>query len=96
VIQSLIDETVTVTEEEIAEATRWLYTAAKLAAEPAGAATTAALLAGKVRPAANRRVVALVSGGNIDLELLSTILATKSGANRAMQIEIPPDRLRHS
>jgi len=78
IIQSLVDEVVTVTEDEIAEATRWLYTTAKLACEPAGAATTAALLAGSPRLAGNTRAVALVSGGNVDLELLSTIFGREA------------------
>ena len=48
VIRHRVDEIVLVTEDEIAEAMRFLYGRAKLACEPAGAATTAALLAGKV------------------------------------------------
>ena len=43
-----VDEVVLVSEAEIEEAFRFLYTRAKLACEPAGAAATAALLAGKI------------------------------------------------
>jgi threonine dehydratase len=75
IIQSLVDEVVTVTEEEIADGTRWLGTAAKLACEPAGAATVAALLANRVELEEGVRVVAVVSGGNVDLARLSTLLA---------------------
>lgn len=57
----------TVREEEIVEAMKLLMTRAKLYVEGSGAAATAALLAGKVRFPAGARVVALVSGGNIDL-----------------------------
>ena len=48
VVRERVDEVVLVTEEEIAEAMRFLYGRAKLACEPAGAASTAALLAGKI------------------------------------------------
>jgi threonine dehydratase len=47
---------------------RLLLTRAKLLAEGSGAAATAALLSGRVRAPAGARVVAIVSGGNVDLE----------------------------
>ena len=59
-------EVVTVTEAEIIEAMRLLMTRAKLYVEGSGAAATAALVAGKVVAPAGARVVAIVSGGNID------------------------------
>ena len=57
VARERVDEVVLVSEEEIEEGFRFLYTRAKLACEPAGAASTAALLAGKIalRTRANRR-----------------------------------------
>ncbi len=67
-------ERVLVTEEEIEEAFRFLYARAKLAAEPAGAVAAAALLAGKVRA---ERPVVIVSGGNVDPEIASGILASR-------------------
>ena len=48
VCRERVDEVVLVSEEEIEEAFRFLYARAKLACEPAGAASTAALLAGKI------------------------------------------------
>ena len=48
VARERVDEVVLVSEEEIEEAFRFLYARAKLACEPAGAASTAALLAGKI------------------------------------------------
>jgi threonine dehydratase len=69
-------ETVTVTDAEIAAAMRFLYARAKLACEPAGAAATAALLAGKVDLDANATVVAVVSGGNADPKIASGILGS--------------------
>jgi threonine dehydratase len=71
-----VDEVVLVTEDEIAEGMRFLYTRAKLACEPAGAATVAAILAGKVA-AEPGPVVAVVSGGNADPQIAAAILARR-------------------
>ena len=54
---------------------RFLYQRAKLACEPAGAAATAALLAGKVPFEPGERIVAIVSGGNVEARIASDILA---------------------
>ena len=62
---------------EIEEAFRLLYSRAKLACEPAGAASTAALLAGKVALEPGEHVVAVVSGGNVAPETASAILASR-------------------
>ncbi|HEV2063993.1 MAG TPA: threonine/serine dehydratase [Thermoanaerobaculia bacterium] len=70
IVREAVDEIVTVTEDEIVEGMRLLLTRAKLYVEGSGAAAVAALLAGKVRFAAGTRVVAIVSGGNIDLARL--------------------------
>ena len=72
-----VDSVVLVTEEEIQDAFRFLYARAKLACEPAGAASTAALLAGKVPFEPGERVVAVVSGGNTAPETASAILASR-------------------
>jgi threonine dehydratase len=63
-----LDEIVAVSESEIVEAMRTLWMRAKLYVEGAGAAATAALLAGKVRVSAGDVVVSVVSGGNVDPE----------------------------
>jgi threonine dehydratase len=70
-------ESVLVTEEELKEAFRFLYTRAKLACELAGAATTAALLAQKAGVEPGQRVVAVVSGGNVVAETAAAILAER-------------------
>jgi threonine dehydratase len=67
IAKQAVDDIVGVTESEILEAMKLLMTRAKLYVEGAGAAATAALLAGKVRVPAGAKVVALVSGGNVDL-----------------------------
>lgn len=68
VVDEHVDEFVVVTDEEILEAIRFLLERAKLLAETAGAATTAALLTGKVSLPPGARTVAVVSGGNFDVQ----------------------------
>jgi threonine dehydratase len=65
ICRALVDELVLVSEEEIRAAMRFLYERAKLACEPAGAASTAALLAGRVELDPAGTTVAVVSGGNV-------------------------------
>jgi threonine dehydratase len=67
-------ERVLVTEAEIEGAFRFLYERTKLACEPAGAAATAAWLAGKIQA---ERPVVLVSGGNVAGETAAAILARR-------------------
>jgi threonine dehydratase len=67
-------ESLLVSEEAIREAFRWLYTRAKLACEPAAAVALAPLLTGAVEP---RDVAVVVSGGNVDPEIASAILARR-------------------
>jgi threonine dehydratase len=68
-------ETALVSEEELKEGFRFLYTRAKIACELAGAATAAALLAGRVPLEPGETCVAVVSGGNVVPETASAILA---------------------
>ena len=70
-----VDEVVLVSDDEIAEAMRFLYLRAKLACEPAGAAAVAALLTGKMQVDPGVPVVAVVSGGNADPRITAGILA---------------------
>ncbi|MGI8564611.1 MAG: threonine ammonia-lyase [Candidatus Dormibacter sp.] len=71
----LVDDIVTVSESEIAEATRAAWLKLKLALEPTGALPLAAYLAGKL-PGANRRVGLLLSGGNFEPATIARLLAT--------------------
>ena len=66
IVGRLVEDVVLVSDEEIKEGMRFLAERAKLVAEPAGAAATAALLRGKVMVRPGERVVSIVSGGNID------------------------------
>jgi threonine dehydratase len=63
-LAGVVREAEAVTEEELAGAVRFLYREAGLRVEPSGAATTAALLAGRIRPTGP--TAAVVSGGNVD------------------------------
>lgn len=69
-----VDDVVTVSDAEIAEAVRLLLFSAKLLAEPAGAAGVAALLSDKLPVGRGAQAVALVSGGNVDMERLRELL----------------------
>jgi threonine dehydratase len=68
------DGVVLVTDGEIAAAMALILSRCKLLPEAAGAAATAALLAGKVPQAAGKRVVAILSGGNVDLDKLKALI----------------------
>ena len=73
VVARYVDVVVLVSDEEIAEAMRELLFSAKLLAEGGGAAATAAVLSGRL-PIAGRRVVSVVSGGNVDRERIKQLL----------------------
>jgi threonine dehydratase len=68
-------ESVLVSEDDLGDAFRWLYARTKLACELGAAASTAALLSGKVRVEPGETVVAVVSGGNIAAKQAAAILA---------------------
>ena len=68
-------ENLLVSEEELRDAFRFMYGRMKLACEVAGAATAAALLAGKVELEPGTTVAALVSGGNVAAQTAAAILA---------------------
>jgi threonine dehydratase len=72
--QKYVDEIVTVSEEEIASAILYLLEREKTVVEGAGAVTVAALINHKVRGLEGRRVVALLSGGNIDVNVVARVI----------------------
>lgn len=65
-VQQVVDYVVTVSEEDLARAMKGLATEERLIVEGAGVAATAAIMAGKAS-APGQRVVAMVTGGNVDL-----------------------------
>jgi threonine dehydratase len=75
-IQALVDEIVTVSDDEIRDAMRVLATRARLVAEPSGAAAMAAHLGGRVpQPSGDDARVIVISGGNVEARMLAEILA---------------------
>jgi threonine dehydratase len=69
-----VDEVVRVEDGAIPAAMRLLLDRAKVVAEPSGAITVAAVIAGLVRPADERPVVAVLSGGNVEWDGLQEAL----------------------
>ena len=74
IIAALVDDVVLLTDGEIVAGLRLILERAKLLVEPAGAAAVAALLARKAGIPAGTRTVATLSGGNVDLARLKTLL----------------------
>ena len=73
VIQRLVDQVVTVSDEQIVGAMRVLFERCKLVAEPSGASALAALLSGTVS-LPGKRVGVVVSGGNIGAHAFATLM----------------------
>jgi len=94
IINELVDDIVLVDDEEIAEAIYLLLERAKTVVEGAGAAPVAALLKGKIKLDSGSRVAAIISGGNIDLSLLSKIIEKAlSRSKRIVKVKvIVPDK----
>jgi threonine dehydratase len=72
-IQRYVDDIVTVAEEDIAQAIVLLLERSKLVVEGAGALGAAALMSGTVK-AEGRETVVVLSGGNIDINLLASVV----------------------
>ena len=72
-VQEYVDDIVTVSEDEIAAAILAMIEKQKLVAEGAGAVSVAAALFNKL-PIQGKKVVCLVSGGNIDVNILSRVI----------------------
>jgi threonine dehydratase len=91
-VQQLVDEIVTVSEEEIASAILYLLEKEKTVAEGAGAVSVAALLNHKVRGLEGKRVVAMVSGGNIDVNVVARVIErglVKEGRLVRINVHLP-------
>ena len=87
ILTELLEDIVTVGEDETAETMALLLERCKLVVEGAGAVSVAALLGGAVKPAEHGTTVAVLSGGNIDAGLLSAIARrheTESGRRMVM------------
>ncbi len=72
--EKYVDGVVTVNDDEIAEAILTLMEKQKVVAEGAGATPVAAILSGKLPQLKGKKVCCLVSGGNIDVSILSRVI----------------------
>jgi threonine dehydratase len=94
-VQKYVDDIVTVEEEEIANAVLLLLEREKILAEGAGAAALAALVnrcIPGIREKTGKKVVAIVSGGNIDVTLLARIIErglVKDGRLVRLRVHLP-------
>ena len=89
-ISKYVDDIATVTDDEISSAILTLIEKQKMIAEGAGAVSIAAAMFNKF-PIEGKKVVCLVSGGNIDVTILSRVIARglmKSGRNASLRIEL--------
>lgn len=68
VVQRFVDEIVALPDREIFDAMIWIMSRCKLVVEGAAAAPVAALLHGLIKAPAGSRVVAVLSGGNVNLD----------------------------
>src|SRR5262249_8615006 len=73
ILRKLMDQCIVVSEDELERAVTLLFTVEKTVAEGAGAAGLAALLA-EPQLFRNRKVVLVLSGGNIDTRLFASVL----------------------
>ena len=86
-----VDKIVTVSDDEVAAAILALIEKQKLVAEGAGAVSVAAAMFGKL-PIEGKKVVCVVSGGNIDVTSLNRVITrglVKSGRNTTISINLP-------
>ncbi len=93
-VERYVDEVVTVSDDQVAEAMVLLLERSKLVAEGAGAVAVAALMHGAVKAPPSGDVCAVLSGGNVDASLLSeAIRLGETAAGRRMVLStVVPDR----
>jgi threonine dehydratase len=94
IVHKYVDEIVTVSEEEIANAILVLLESEKTVVEGSGGVGVAAVLNGKIASIAGKQVCCVLTGGNIDTTFLSTILQrglAKDGRLAKISV-IVPDR----
>ncbi|MEO7147812.1 MAG: threonine ammonia-lyase [Terrimesophilobacter sp.] len=92
IISELVDEVVTVSDDDTARALLVLLERAKLVVEPAGAVAVAAIITGKVK--ASGTTVAILSGGNIDPQVMERVISLGLAASdRYLRLRLTlPDR----
>jgi threonine dehydratase len=93
-VSEFVDEVVTVSDDDVAQAMVLLLERSKLVVEGAGAISVAALLAGKLEPPADGEVCAVLSGGNVDAaRLVECIRLGETASGRRLVFStVVPDR----
>src|ERR687893_2753470 len=93
-VERHVQEVVTVTDDEVAQAMVLLLERSKLVVEGAGAVAVAALMHGRVEAPPEGSICAVLSGGNVDVSLLSeAIRLGETAAGRRMVLStVVPDR----
>jgi threonine dehydratase len=93
-VERYVDEVVTVSDDQVAQAMVLLLERSKLVVEGAGAVAVAALMHGRVAAPDEGEVCAVLSGGNVDASLLSeAIRLGETAAGRRMVLStVVPDR----
>mgnify|MGYP001640180777 FL=1 len=89
-VEEYVDELVTVTDDETAAAILTLMERQKVVSEGAGAVSVAAVLFHKV-PVKGKKTVCLISGGNIDVNILSRVITRglmKTGRKASLTLEL--------
>ncbi|HVR29710.1 MAG TPA: threonine ammonia-lyase [Thermoanaerobaculia bacterium] len=93
-VKRWVDDLVTVDEEEIANAVLLLLEQEKTVTEGAGAVALAALYNQRVKAAYGKRTVMILSGGNIDVNILSRIIErglAKDGRLVRLEVQLPDE-----
>ena len=89
--QKFVDGMVTVSDDEVSSAILHLIEKQKLIAEGAGAVSVAAVMFNKIPDIKGKNVVCVVSGGNIDVTILSRVIKRgllKSGRSDTLTIQL--------
>ncbi|MFM8382444.1 MAG: pyridoxal-phosphate dependent enzyme, partial [Actinomycetota bacterium] len=90
-IETWLDEIVTVTEDSVADAMMLLMERSKLLVEGAGAVGVSALISGRVPPAATGTTCVVLSGGNVDLGVVPGLIQrheTQSGRRMILFVRV--------
>lgn len=90
-VSKYVDDVVTVSDDETASAILMMIEKQKMIAEGAGAVAVAAVLSGKI-PCKDKKTVCVVSGGNIDVSILSNVIERgliSNGRSHRINISLP-------
>jgi len=74
IIQQLVDDIVTVTDQQLIETMRFFAQRMKIVVEPTGCLAAAAAMSG-ILPVRNKKIGVIISGGNVDLELYAGFIS---------------------